>query len=248
MSGSEVLLRRKTPKAASGKAGRKVSGAVKSLDGETVKTLSIPSIPAIPLKLLSIDQIPEWYAENPFIRTGYRPVFRSSAPCLRSWLYLHNQTANIVTHLVPAVLSLFFNAALRLFFAARYPAAGIADQVVFHVYLTACTLCFGLSAAYHTLLCHSREKADLWVRLDYAGISVLILGSFVPGLYMGFYCEPGLLALYLGMVSIKSELRVVPVAFRSAIDCLTVNLSLFMSEVAKNSCTRLGLSLYEDHE
>ena len=151
-------------------------------------------------KLLSIDQIPEWYAENPFIRTGYRPVSGSWAACLGSWLHVHNQTANIATHLVPAVLAAGGNAWLRQLFAASYPGAGAADRAVFHAYLTACALCFGLSAAYHTLLCHSRGAADLWVRLDYAGISVLILGSFVPGLYLGFYCEPGLQALYLGMV------------------------------------------------
>ena len=76
----------------------------------------------------------------------------------------------------------------------------VLDQVVFHVHLTACAVCFGVSAAYHALLCHSRGVADLWVRLDYVCISVLILASFVPGLYMGFYCEPWLLRGYLGMV------------------------------------------------
>lgn len=76
---------------------------------------------------------------------------------------------------------------------------------MFHVYLTAVSVCFGVSAAYHTLLCHSREFADLWVRLDYVSISVLILGSFVPGLYMGFYCEMGLLGAYLGMVSLLGK-------------------------------------------
>ncbi|OAQ95995.1 hypothetical protein LLEC1_07527, partial [Akanthomyces lecanii] len=74
------------------------------------------------------------------------------------------------------------------------------DRAVFHVYLTACAACFGLSAAYHTLLCHSRELADLWIRLDYVGISLLIMASFVPGLYMGFYCEPWLLRGYLGAI------------------------------------------------
>ena len=75
------------------------------------------------------------------------------------------------------------------------------DKAVFHVYLTALTLCFGMSAAYHTMLCHSKESADLWMRLDYVGISVLIGGSFVPGLYMGLYCEMGLFTTYVGIVS-----------------------------------------------
>lgn len=150
--------------------------------------------------LLTIDKIPEWYGDNPYIRAGYRPVFTAVAPCFQSWLYLHNQTANIFTHLIPGVLALALNGALLWMFQHYYPDATFWDRAVFHVYLTACSLCFGTSAAYHTLLCHSHEFADLWVRLDYVSISVLILGSFVPGLYMGFYCEPVLLRGYLTMV------------------------------------------------
>ena len=152
------------------------------------------------LRLLTISEVPSWYGDNPYIHTGYRPVFAAVAPCFHSWLYLHNQTANIFTHLVPGVLALALNGALVWLFQHHYPEAIFWDRAVFHLYLTACSLCFGTSAAYHTLLCHSREFADLWVRLDYVSISVLILGSFVPGLYMGFYCEPLLLRGYLTMV------------------------------------------------
>lgn len=151
--------------------------------------------------LLSIDKIPDWYGENPFIQSGYRPVFAAAKPCFHSWLYLHNQSANIFTHLVPGVLALALNAALLRYFSLWYPDATLADRAVFHIYLTALSLCFGISATYHTMLCHSRESADLWVRLDYVSISILIFSSFIPGLYMGFYCEPGLLKMYLGTVS-----------------------------------------------
>jgi adiponectin receptor len=151
--------------------------------------------------LLTIDKIPAWYGDNPYIHAGYRPVFAAVTPCFQSWLYLHNQTANIFTHLIPGVLALILNGALLWAFRHYYPDATFWDRMVFHVYLTACSLCFGTSAAYHTLLCHSHEFADLWVRLDYVSISALILGSFVPGLYMGFYCEPLLLRGYLTMVS-----------------------------------------------
>lgn len=151
--------------------------------------------------LLSIDKVPDWYGENPYIWTGYRPVFAAAMPCFRSWLYVHNQTGNIYTHLVPGIAAATANAVLALYLSAKYPGSTMADRLVFHVYLTACAVCFGVSAAYHTLLCHSRELADLWIRLDYVCISVLIMASFVPGLYMGFYCEPGLLRGYLSMVS-----------------------------------------------
>ncbi|KAJ6784134.1 hypothetical protein PWT90_09009 [Aphanocladium album] len=152
--------------------------------------------------LLSIEKVPTWYGENPYIRTGYRPVFAAAGPCFRSWTYLHNQSGNIYTHLIPGVVATLGNAALAWYLSAHYPGATLADRAVFHVYLTACAACFGLSAAYHTLLCHSQELADLWIRLDYVGISLLIMASFVPGLYMGFYCEPWLLRGYLSAIFI----------------------------------------------
>ncbi|EGX96747.1 Hly-III related protein [Cordyceps militaris CM01] len=170
-------------------ASRRLSSA----GSETVKRVVVG--------LLPLDKVPAWYGENPYIRTGYRPVFAAAGPCFRSWTYLHNQSGNIYTHLVPGVVvATLGNAALAAYLSAHYPGATRTDRAVFHVYLTACAACFGLSAAYHTLLCHSRELADLWIRLDYVGISLLIMASFVPGLYMGFYCEPGLLTGYLGAI------------------------------------------------
>ncbi|ATY64293.1 Hly-III related [Cordyceps militaris] len=170
-------------------ASRRLSSA----GSETVKRVVV--------SLLPLDKVPAWYGENPYIRTGYRPVFAAAGPCFRSWTYLHNQSGNIYTHLVPGVVvATLGNAALAAYLSAHYPGVTRADRAVFHVYLTACAACFGLSAAYHTLLCHSRELADLWIRLDYVGISLLIMASFVPGLYMGFYCEPGLLTGYLGAI------------------------------------------------
>jgi len=36
--------------------------------------------------------------------------------------------------------------------------------------------------------------------LDYCGIAILIMGSFVPWLYYGFYCEPYSWMLYLILI------------------------------------------------
>ena len=37
--------------------------------------------------------------------------------------------------------------------------------------------------------CHSEFVSNVFSRLDYAGISVLICGSSITWLYFGFYCE-----------------------------------------------------------
>jgi hypothetical protein len=44
--------------------------------------------------------------------------------------------------------------------------------------------------------CQAHVAATVW-RFDYAGIVVLIVTSFVPPVYYGFMCNPGLRAFYL---------------------------------------------------
>lgn len=154
--------------------------------------------------LLTRDDIPAWYAHNAYhyIRSGYRPVTPSLHLCFQSLTYLHNETVNIYSHLLPALVALVGNYLLFAYFSLSFPQASWYDQLVFHVYLTTSVVCFGTSFVYHTLTCHSARLAHLWVRLDYVAIVFQILGSFVSGIYIGFYCEPQLQRIYWSMVTI----------------------------------------------
>lgn len=151
-------------------------------------------------RLLSRDEMPSWFDHNPYIWTGYRPITPSVFHCLSSLLYLHNETANIYSHLIPALVALLGNGLLFVYFSTTFPESSWSDQFVFHIYLTTSVICFGISSAYHTLLCHSAHFASLWVRLDYVAIVFQILGSFISGIYIGFYCEPHLQTIYWSMV------------------------------------------------
>jgi len=152
------------------------------------------------VKLHDSHEVPSWYAHNSFILTGYRPVTKSIPLCLRSLLQLHNETVNIYTHLIPGIFVLLASYSFDRYFTARFPQATWTDQLVFRIFLTASVVCFGTSAAYHTLICHSEGYASLWVKADYVAIIGQIVGSFIPGIYFGFYCEPGLQKLYWSMV------------------------------------------------
>lgn len=46
-------------------------------------------------------------------------------------------------------------------------------------------------------------------RLDYCGIALLILGSFVPWLHFGFYCQTVARTIYLTVISILAAAAVV---------------------------------------
>ncbi|CAP86335.1 Pc20g10060 [Penicillium rubens Wisconsin 54-1255] len=183
-----ALVKRLSP------AERALSGTDRS-DSPLLKEPS-PSGP----RLLNRDEVPSWYAQNPYIRTGYRPVTPSISRCLSSLVYLHNETVNVFSHVVPATIAFLGNGLLYGYFSTSFSDATWTDRLVFHIYLTTSVLCFGISSAYHTFLCHSVQVADVWVRLDYVAIVFQILGSFISGIYIGFYCEPHLQKLYWSMI------------------------------------------------
>ena len=46
------------------------------------------------------------------------------------------------------------------------------------------------SVGYHLFCCHRSEKTSRrWMALDYAGVSIGILGCYVPGVFYTFYCN-----------------------------------------------------------
>ena len=78
---------------------------------------SIPCIPCTPLPprphsstlyqyLVNFDKAPEFMQDNPFIVTGYRKLTYSYRKTFQSLLYLHNETGNIYSHGLGAILFL----------------------------------------------------------------------------------------------------------------------------------------------
>lgn len=88
--------------------------------------------------LISYEELPVWHQDNPFIRKGYRPISRSTMACLRSLAFLHNETLNIYTHLIPAAAALFVGEAWVLsYLRQRYVDVGASDYVIFAVLFSA---------------------------------------------------------------------------------------------------------------
>jgi len=150
--------------------------------------------------LLSYEALPEWLRDNPFMRTGYRDATDSSLGCFQSWGFLHNETMNIYTHLVPALTMVFAQAGVQVLITKHFPSATLLDRLVFTVNMLAAITCWTLSTLYHTLMNHSVRVSLLWLRIDYVGIITLILGSFFSGVHVGFYCEPALRNTYWTMI------------------------------------------------
>ncbi|CAN0912179.1 Leucine aminopeptidase 2, chloroplastic [Linum grandiflorum] len=69
-----------------------------------------------------------------------------------------------------------------------------------------CLLCSSLS---HLLACHSKTLNLFFWRLDYAGISLMIVSSFYAPIYYIFHCSPIARFIYLSVITIVGGLAIV---------------------------------------
>jgi len=165
-------------------------------------TLSTDNVKAAASRIETIvfEDLPECFQDNPYIRSGYRKIENSTASCLHSCTTLHNETVNIYTHLIPAVFLAVFSIFIQTKITQHFPEATTLDRVVIGANVLAALVTFALSASFHTLMSHSPDAHSFFLRLDYAGILTLILGSFFSGIYVGFYCLPTPRTIYWTMI------------------------------------------------
>ncbi|KAF5303323.1 hypothetical protein FQA39_LY10062 [Lamprigera yunnana] len=132
------------------------------------------------------NKLPDWLQDNDFLTYGHRPPLPSFRACFKSIFRLHTETANIWTHLLGCVAFI----GIAAYFLMR-PTVEIQlqEKVVFGAFFAGAIICLGFSFMFHTLNCHSQFIGKLFSKLDYCGIALLIMGSFVPWLYYGFYCH-----------------------------------------------------------
>ncbi|KAM0937720.1 hypothetical protein DsansV1_C24g0182221 [Dioscorea sansibarensis] len=62
-------------------------------------------------------------------------------------------------------------------------------------------LCLFTSSACHLLFCHSQSCSYIMLRLDYAGIAVLIVTSFYPLVYYSFICHQFVRDTYISFIT-----------------------------------------------
>uniref|UniRef100_A0AC35U554 Adiponectin receptor protein n=1 Tax=Rhabditophanes sp. KR3021 TaxID=114890 RepID=A0AC35U554_9BILA len=152
------------------------------------------------------DALPEWLKDNEYLRTGHRPPLPSFVECFKSILSIHTETGNIWTHLLGCIA--FF--ALGLWFISRpNDDVKFQEKLIFSFFFLSAILCLGLSFVFHTVSCHSVSVVRIFSKLDYVGISLLIVGSFIPWIYYGFYCRTVPKIVYIAMVVILGIFAVV---------------------------------------
>ncbi|KAF5567984.1 allantoate permease [Fusarium napiforme] len=145
--------------------------------------------------------IVEWRRDNKYILSGYRPLEADYLQVIKSLTFLHNETCNVYTHLIgAALLPLFAVAILRAIYGPQYINVTETDFIMFSVFFCSAESCLIFSAVYHLIGSHSREVEQFWHRMDLLGIVIVTVGTFIPGIYYIFNCEPFLQKIHWAIV------------------------------------------------
>ncbi|KAJ6117805.1 hemolysin-III family protein [Penicillium sp. IBT 18751x] len=160
--------------------------------------------------LLSLDEMPKWFhrGANHGIIRGYRRISGSASDSLWSWSYIHNESVNIYSHLIPAVFFLLGEWHIQQYLASRYPGVTDADCKAFSIFMLTAVTCLSLSVTYHTLMNHSQHVEHLCLQLDMLGVVIFILGDLFLGVYMAFWCETLPRNIYWSMIGIFGMLTI----------------------------------------
>jgi len=99
-------------------------------------------------RLLTLEEIPSDWHNNPHILHGYR-FYENKMQCVHSIIKIHNETGNIWTH----ILGFFFVLATGIYWyprSASYEIATTADKLVTAVFFFAALECLACSTIWHT--------------------------------------------------------------------------------------------------
>ncbi|XP_019624667.1 PREDICTED: uncharacterized protein LOC109470244 isoform X1 [Branchiostoma belcheri] len=151
-------------------------------------------------QLMPHHALPEWLKDNEYLKGSHRPPMPSFRSCFRSMFRIHSETGNIWTHFLGCLAFI----AVAIYFLVKRSSADmhspLTEKFVCGAFFLGAVLCLGFSWIFHTVYCHSERAAKIFGRLDYSGISLMIMGSFVPWLYYTYYCKEVAQYTYLAIV------------------------------------------------
>lgn len=153
-------------------------------------------------RTVTAQEASEWQLDNKYILSGYRHETPDYLELLRSMTFLHNETCNVYTHLIPALLLPILGFCVQRFIAGpQFLNVTWLDHGVFALWFVCGEICMILSVCYHLFMSHSRRGELFWHGMDLLGIVTNVVGTFVSGIYYLFYCEPSVRNLQWGIVS-----------------------------------------------
>lgn len=146
-------------------------------------------------RLIRYEQLPTLWKNNEHILSGYRFIPSDDmGALLRSTFEIHNETGNIMTHLVGAlIVTPLFWPSTDQFDEQTTPM----DRMVQTIYLVAALKCLILSVSWHVMAgCSNACLFERFACVDYTGIAWLVAASVWTLVYNAFYCQPNLAMFY----------------------------------------------------
>ncbi|CCK72977.1 PAQR-type receptor KNAG_0M01240 [Huiozyma naganishii CBS 8797] len=181
-------------------------------DGGEMKTAT----KKITKRIYTWNEIPEWQKDNEHIIDGYVRETNSFLKCVHSLFYLHNESVNVYSHLIPA-LCFFSVLFLNKYCVKSFETTSLVDYLFIDLFFLGAFTCLILSSTFHCFKSHSLKVATFGNKLDYLGIVVLIVTSMISILYYGFYDSSVMFYFFsfvtlsfgtaCGVVSLKDHFR-----------------------------------------
>ncbi|PVZ99498.1 hypothetical protein BB558_004506 [Smittium angustum] len=163
----------------------------------------------------SYSDTPSWMIE-PFIYSGYRPVLNSYKLCLHSILKTHNETGNIWTHMIGAALVITLTLVTHFYtfpYLSQFGYLDLRSYLVLYIYLLTALTCLVTSSLFHTFICHSEDCNKLFIKCDFMGILLLIVGSFIPLFYYAYSGDTKSMVTYMTMISVLGLIGMLIILF-----------------------------------
>lgn len=161
-------------------------------------------------------EIPVWQQDNEHILDGYVKETNSFVKCFESLFYVHNETVNIYSHLIPGLI-FFAILFLNKYYISHYTTTSIIDYFFIDLFFFGAFTCLILSSTFHCFKSHSLKIATFGNKLDYLGIVILIVTSMLSILSFGFYDNSSMFYLFssitvffgtcCGIFSLKDRFR-----------------------------------------
>ena len=161
-------------------------------------------------ELIPYQSLPVLWRNNDFITTGYRFIPKDQwHNLILSAFRVHNETGNIHTHLSGLLLVSFL---FWLTGSVDSDTTTTADRWMMIMYLLAAAKCLLCSISWHVMAgCADIQWFMCFACIDYTGISWLVAASLETLVFNGFYCQPGLIAIYtIGVIAIGIAMSVLP--------------------------------------
>ena len=127
----------------------------------------------------------------PYILSRYRasPTFAQSVVSLFT---LHTETMNIWSHLLPLFPFMYY-----IMRGPRVDGSTRMECLFYTLHCVGCSSMFAASSTYHTFQSMSVAVHDTLLRIDFAGISLMIATEMFSGIGLGLTCTPRAQQVYL---------------------------------------------------